>query len=666
MRNIRLSDASASRRANAPLIQLVLVAGLVLTTAPAAFAAPAATLQVHGVLRATGGGPASDGDYLMTFALYAKKSGGSAVWQEPPTIVTIANGSFAHTLGATKSLSPAVFAGGAAWLGVTIGKNPELSRSPLTAVAWSHMAHRALDVSCTGCVSASELKLDGDLDLGAHGLKAGKLTASAIVASSVTAASFVGDGSKLTGIKSPAGVCAKKGEVVRGIGADGSLICIAAVTGTDLPADGLGKVSNKLLTNVFNDAVAAAKVPVPIPDNNPQGVDLTIDVPDLGIARKLTVDVKLTNSDVSKVSVWLFDPNLTKYVVHDKTGSGKALQLTVPPGKLVSGNLDTWLGKNAKGTWRLRVIDSAFATNKDDGAVQAFSITIQTLSTKKVAASGNLVVHGVTDLKGGSRMQRAAAHPGKCIASEFGRFYANTKDMTVYICNGLSWRPISIAEPPKIPPKNCKEILAADKNAKSGVYTIKPAGLTGAALKVYCDMKYDGGGWTVLAYAPNRTRGLTYSISKDTGTVGDLTKGWHQIATAKKLSALTFTHFRGRYGYVETQSGLAQTGKVFDVWVDYVAKWGTKSVGDLKASNFASNWTVKTIGGATCTAWYSLFSLFWDSLASSAKGGKGGHNYCGFYSPGTKSEGWCAQAYKVNSCNRGGHAKFTWAWYMVR
>ena len=75
---------------------------------------------------------------------------------------------------------------------------------------------------CTGCVDVSDIKFNGDVDLGANSLKSKNGTFSGdVTAATVTATSFVGDGSKLTGIKTPSGECNTAGEVVKGINADG-------------------------------------------------------------------------------------------------------------------------------------------------------------------------------------------------------------------------------------------------------------------------------------------------------------------------------------------------------------------------------------------------------------------------------------------------------------
>lgn len=43
--------------------------------------------------------------------------------------------------------------------------------------------------------------------------------------------------------------------------------------------------------------------------------------------------------------------------------------------------------------------------------------------------------------------------------------------------------------------KSCKALLHSNSSLKSGLYTIYPNGVQ--ALKVYCDMEMEGGGWTL-------------------------------------------------------------------------------------------------------------------------------------------------------------------------
>lgn len=431
---------------------------LLASVAVPAFAAAPSTTLIEGVLQSSGGGPAADGDYKFTFSLYDVQSGGAAAWTEKDVALKVTSGRFTYALGTTSPLDAVkVAALKKSWLGIKVGADPELPRQPLRSVIFALHAQTAAglnctdcvgkdaisngsitsskvqfayakaadgikggaaaDVKCSGCVSVAEMKFDGDVDLSAHSLKAGKLTVAGDIASGgvVAAKQFVGDGSKLTGINQPKGTC-KAGEAVGGINADGTLKCVTA----GLPADGLNEVSNDLLTNQFTDDIGAGELK--ITDNNPAGVVSTINFPDIGIAQDIQVNVTIENSEIGEVTAFLFPPNapvlpadrkdLVKnfpaaptvdgskyphYLLHRKTGAKGSKIDTTYPGKTkpVAGDLHKdWIGKNPKGQWRLLVVDSKFLNNTTDGRIVKWSISLKTLSNKKVGVKGSAFVEG--------------------------------------------------------------------------------------------------------------------------------------------------------------------------------------------------------------------------------------------------------------------------------
>ena len=472
------------------------------------------TVLIQGALLTKAGGPTTDGLYDLTFAIYADKTGGAALWSESAKLA-IQGGEFSHVLGSVKAL-PDVFATlKQAWIGAKVGSEPELPRKQLHAVTFARRAAvaeaaafpyagsktkggPANDLQCTGCVGLSELKIDGDLDLGGNALKAKKVSAAEVAATTVTATAFVGDGSKLTGIVIPSGSCKDKGTVVKGIKPDGSLECVAAMDPDGLPPDGLDEISNGLLTNQFVDEMAG-KV-LPIQDNNPTGVNDSFDFPDVGLAQELDVLVSLTNSDISKVTVWLFDPNNVKYVLYDKGASGTKLSGTWPSKtKTVSGDLTTWIGKNPKGKWRLQVIDVGFKDNQIDGQVDSWSLRLKTLSSKKVSAAGKLIATG------GFQLPTAAAEPAVCDAANLGYMWVDSKTKALKICNGKKWFPINLVTPDGSkdnPAKSCSAIKDVYPELKTGAYWLDPDGAQGAAApyEAWCEMDLQAGGWTLAMH----------------------------------------------------------------------------------------------------------------------------------------------------------------------
>ena len=92
------------------------------------------TLNYQGTL-ATGSTPVPDGNYSVTFRLYAAVTGGSAVWTEAQ-LVQARNGVFNAILGKIVPL-PSSF-NTSYWLSLQVGADPELSpRLEMTGVSYS-------------------------------------------------------------------------------------------------------------------------------------------------------------------------------------------------------------------------------------------------------------------------------------------------------------------------------------------------------------------------------------------------------------------------------------------------------------------------------------------------------------------------------------------------
>ncbi len=411
---------------------------------PATALAVPSTSSVEGALTSAGGGAAADGDYDLTFSIYTSKTAQSAAWSEGPVKVAVKGGRFSYALGTSKPLDAKALAALAKpWFGVKVGADPELPRQPLHSVAFAHVAQTlactgcvsasqvanggisaakvgfnyagsttkggpASDLACTGCVSSKEMKFDGDIDLGGNSLKAknGTFTGD-LAAGTVTATSFVGDGSKLTGIKTPSGECKTAGEVVKGINADGSLKCVAALDPKALPKDGLNEISNDLISNQFIDTIETAQKKVPIPDNQGSEAVSNLTFPNIGIAQKFDMFVHVENTDLSKVAITVLPPNdkKTGWVLCDPCGAkdAKIFKKTYNNGaKPKSGDIGYWIGKNPQGLWNLKVKDTSFCivqapgnakycnpTKKEDGWIETWNIKIQTLSNQKIAVAGN-------------------------------------------------------------------------------------------------------------------------------------------------------------------------------------------------------------------------------------------------------------------------------------
>ncbi len=449
----------------AVLVALALV-GSVAGASPA-LAIPTA-LTVEGAILSSGGAVV-DGDYALTFRLYPTQQGGTAVWEEGPLVVTVVGGRFSLGLGAKVPIAQAVLSQTPnPWLGISVGNDPELPRSSLRSVVFALRAAAADALECSGCVSAAHLdpkvlqpyakladlqkielteyaKLSDlakiDLSPYAKAAELAKVAQTGQYAdllnppklADVAKTGAYGDLAGLP-VLAKTGASCGTGLVVKGIKADGSLDCVTtALDASALPANGLSAISNGLLTNVFKDTFATSKA-ADIPDANLKGVSVQVTVGDIGKAQALTVSVDIATSSTGQMQATLTAPGGAVYVLHDKSGTATALKATYPkPDAAVSGDLNTWIGKNPAGTWTLQVIDSQPGKDANDGQIKAFSVQVEYVSDKKVAATGALLMPG------------SPSNLGPCGPGNKGQMAVNTANAGLDVCDGADWQFVPFA-----------------------------------------------------------------------------------------------------------------------------------------------------------------------------------------------------------------------------
>ncbi len=195
------------------------------------------------------------------------------------------------------------------------------------------------------------------------------------------------------------------GLVMKGIKADGSYDC---ATGGGIAADMIDEVSNGLIYNQFVDKVDGTK-DIQIKDGFSAGTSDTLAFPSVGQAQKLWIEFSGLNSDMSKVVIELYAPNVaTPYILYNggKTGTAVVAKYN-DTDAVVSGDLNKdWLGKDIVGNWTIIVKDTAAIQVPPgtppftyDGKYN-WSVNIQTLSSKKIQVKGNLIVDGNLDVGG--------------------------------------------------------------------------------------------------------------------------------------------------------------------------------------------------------------------------------------------------------------------------
>lgn len=156
------------------------------------------------------------------------------------------------------------------------------------------------------------------------------------------------------------------------------------------------------------------------------------------------------------------------------------------------------------------------------------------------------------------RFENAETAPAPCDAKAIGMAWYNTATQSLLVCNGKEYVVFAKALPPpgpgseSNPAATCNAVLAADANAKSGVYWLVMG--KAAKFQAWCDMALAGGGWT-LALNLDTSDGhimwwanplWTNATVKGTPglTTGDFkSEAWNQYGAAKEV--LLVVHEQG-------------------------------------------------------------------------------------------------------------------------
>jgi hypothetical protein len=161
---VKLLSSSLYVTAAAPLLWLSLSMGAYAQSAEVSQTASTTAIVIPQQVRYAGALPSRAGGTVeAVFKIYATAEGGEPLWTETQQVAVGADGTYTVLLGAAteKGLPQGVFAAGQArWVGVSVDRGEEQSRSPLASVAY---AMKAGDAESVGGLAAATLATKSDL-----------------------------------------------------------------------------------------------------------------------------------------------------------------------------------------------------------------------------------------------------------------------------------------------------------------------------------------------------------------------------------------------------------------------------------------------------------------------------------------------------------------------
>jgi hypothetical protein len=252
-------------------------------------------MNVQGKLLDPATGAPRNGTYSITFKLYDVPAGGTAEYAETQS-VTVTNGVFAAQLGKNALLSPDLFTGASAYLGLTIPPDSEMTpRQQLVMSPYAYTAAQlvqANDITVNAGTAYSTFTAAGDLELASSLLADDAALSAGLTASSGT---FTATGPSQYSLQTSSGIDVQAGTLLlepssAGLDASGTGIAAATATLTAagpsqyslLTSSGIDVRSGTLAVDGAGGIVAASTVAAA--DYFGSGADLTSPRPSVSSA----------------------------------------------------------------------------------------------------------------------------------------------------------------------------------------------------------------------------------------------------------------------------------------------------------------------------------------------------------------------------------------------
>lgn len=125
-------------------------------------------------------------------------------------------------------------------------------------------------------------------------------------------------------------------------------------------------------TGSFQEITAEDAPGITIPDNNPTGIERTLNVADSGTLKSVEVGIDITHTYISDLIVNLVSPAGTVITLHSRSGSNADNIITAFTG-IDKPELNTLQGENMQGSWKLKVSD---VVGQDVGKLNKWSLKL--------------------------------------------------------------------------------------------------------------------------------------------------------------------------------------------------------------------------------------------------------------------------------------------------